>query len=491
MDKDNYIIHGDKLYQIQEGVPGMLTYPQEMAVPKISMLPPIRWQGRGMSLALWRQVLSFFAWGQKEYKSEQQVRLYFNPEEKRKREDAWAVWAPPQEGRKGMTTDEIDDHADWEAQRAQFGDPWEYFGTVHHHCSSSAFQSGTDKDDEDSVNGIHITVGYMDKPVHDLHMRVVFKGQQTTAVPLDWFELPQASLNFINQLTPDLQEKVVKHLMAGAAPEGTTFPDYWKENVLPTVHATTYNQGFQAGDQHRGYGQHYVGGAPYAGGHTSLKKTGGKTTYGYSKKAKDALKKLGEKSSGEATGGASSDVPPVNGSTEKASGASEQQHGSTSDLTGWDPDVDVTLGEYLVVLAVMRAGWTMEGITKAFQHDPRLMDDYPEFAEVMTELVIWPEQWWSTIIQFDTLDDIVLYYESAHLDETVGSGAIVDIASGFTELPEYATDAEIDAAILKEEGAILEQEAAAEEEKARRAALTKQAEDAAERAALKEEAKAV
>ena len=42
-----------------------------------------------------------------------------------------------------MTVKSNPEHSEFEAQRAQCPDIM--FGTVHHHCSSSAFQSGTDE----------------------------------------------------------------------------------------------------------------------------------------------------------------------------------------------------------------------------------------------------------------------------------------------------------------------------------------------------------
>jgi len=96
---------------------------------------------------MWHQVLSFFRWTHKEMDSESQVRLYVNIKLGR-----WGAWAFPQEARTGMSAREIATPETPEQAVARFaswgsepsGD-WLYFATVHHHCSASAFQSGTDE----------------------------------------------------------------------------------------------------------------------------------------------------------------------------------------------------------------------------------------------------------------------------------------------------------------------------------------------------------
>ena len=95
---------------------------------------------------MWHQVLSFFRWTHKEMASESQVRLYVNT-----RLGRWGAWAFPQEARTGMSareiaTPETPEHAverfaSWGSEPSA---DWLYFATVHHHCSASAFQSGTD-----------------------------------------------------------------------------------------------------------------------------------------------------------------------------------------------------------------------------------------------------------------------------------------------------------------------------------------------------------
>ena len=51
------------------------------------------------------------------------------------------------------------------------------FGTVHHHCSTSAFQSGTDEADETNREGFHFTIGNLDKEDIDIHFRWCLDNQ--------------------------------------------------------------------------------------------------------------------------------------------------------------------------------------------------------------------------------------------------------------------------------------------------------------------------
>lgn len=138
----------------------------------------IGYQGPKLTPGLWYRVLSFFRWTHKEHNSECQVRLYVNVKLGR-----WAAWAFPQQARTGMTARELpvpespekarERFASWESEPS---DDWLYFGTVHHHCSASAFQSSTDEANEWNQDGLHITVGMMDQERHDLHARFYLAG---------------------------------------------------------------------------------------------------------------------------------------------------------------------------------------------------------------------------------------------------------------------------------------------------------------------------
>ena len=138
----------------------------------------LEYAGPKFTPEMWHQVVSFFRWTHKEMHSESQVRLYVNH-----RLGRWGAWAFPQEARTGMTARELPAQETPEQARARFAswhsepsDDWLYFGTVHHHCSASAFQSSTDEQNEWNQDGLHLTVGRMDAEHHELHARLYLDG---------------------------------------------------------------------------------------------------------------------------------------------------------------------------------------------------------------------------------------------------------------------------------------------------------------------------
>ncbi|MBE0542258.1 MAG: hypothetical protein IH623_12795 [Verrucomicrobia bacterium] len=185
--------------------------------------------GPKFSPAMWQQVLAFFRWTYEEMASESQVRLYVNPQLGR-----WGAWAFPQEARTGLSAREIATpetpeqaiarFASWEAEPSA---DWFYFGTVHHHCQASAFQSGTDEANERNQDGLHLTVGRMDAERHELHARFYLAGNCFTP-----------DLNRFWAIAPDLAARVPVAMHDELArfemgePVVVTFPEAWRQNVI-------------------------------------------------------------------------------------------------------------------------------------------------------------------------------------------------------------------------------------------------------------------
>lgn len=200
--------------------------------------PTMKWVGGKIALTLWAQILSFFEWSQKTHHSEVQVRLYYNPVARK-----WGVWAFPQEPN-GMTTRELPDHPDTAPQRAQFPPPWVLLGTVHHHCTSSAFQSGVDERNETPQEGIHITVGAIGSAEYSIHGRIMVRGQvygEAGVIPWDgWFDLPEAA----KVLPVALHSRILDFYLKNPPPADTAFPEQWKANCHPpTRHVYTGSTG--------------------------------------------------------------------------------------------------------------------------------------------------------------------------------------------------------------------------------------------------------
>lgn len=211
----------------------------------------ILWTGPKIPPEVWHQVLAFFKWTYDTTKSESQVRLFVSPTLK-----TWRAYAFPQEAKTGMTANELaNDEAKKQRADLSLNPPdWFLFGTVHHHCSTSAFQSGTDKANEESQDGLHITIGRMnDDKKYDLHARFYRKG---LCFPPDmsWFYdvsavLDQCPKAFRDLLPKDLEDVTARRLMCTPAPEGTEIPQQWKDNlieikpVIPTFYSgQSFNQ---------------------------------------------------------------------------------------------------------------------------------------------------------------------------------------------------------------------------------------------------------
>lgn len=187
--------------------------------------PFLQWRGPKFTWEMWSQMLAFFEWSYQEHKSEVQVRLYLNSEAGR-----WAVWAYPQTPN-GMTTTERGDSPDYATQRAQFPDPWQLLGTVHHHCSAAAFQSSVDTQNERNQDGVHLTVGKIGSDEYDLHGRVVLRGAQYNIEWSEWFSVPENARTF----PAKLQTTVLNYFLRCPPPPGTPFPEIWKTNCVKPV----------------------------------------------------------------------------------------------------------------------------------------------------------------------------------------------------------------------------------------------------------------
>jgi len=193
------------------------------------------WRGPTLN-AIWPEVLAFFRWTNDTMRSESQVRLYVNVREQR-----WEAWAYPQKANLGMHAKELTEtdegYERTKEQRAQFPDPdWYYWGTVHHHCNSPAFQSGPDQDNERSQDGIHITVGNLGSPMYDLHVRLYVSKFKLAFSLCDFWdignELTALPRHIQRMLKDDAPNEMAKLLMCVPPPADQTFPDIWRENII-------------------------------------------------------------------------------------------------------------------------------------------------------------------------------------------------------------------------------------------------------------------
>lgn len=211
-----------------KALPGVLecTFEYEVKDSKARLL----WRGPPIPKEVWQQVLSFFSWTYKTMHSESQVRMFVNA-----KEGLWRAWAYPQEARTGMSAREIDEKESLETGTERFkvwgfepsGD-WIQFCTVHHHCNMGAFQSSTDEADERRQDGLHITVGDMDKPKHSIHARFYVDGTKwEDTLDMSWF---WDVGDQVRELLPDTAYNLVaRHQMC--QPSDVEFPKQWADNV--------------------------------------------------------------------------------------------------------------------------------------------------------------------------------------------------------------------------------------------------------------------
>lgn len=225
--------------QVDGLVKATFTYPAEN--PKANST----YEGPTINPEVWAEVLAFFKWTYDEYKSESQVRLYVNPKLKE-----WRAWAFPQEADTGMTAKEFEREETAAEAKARFeewgvaqsGD-WYYFGTAHHHCGCSAFQSGTDEANEKGQDGIHITVGNMGSKLFDIDYRFYLGGIKFDAKLTMFWDVGDA----VRAIIPaDLCTNVAKYQM-GKLADGASFPNAWKENVIKRETVSLPNTGSALG----------------------------------------------------------------------------------------------------------------------------------------------------------------------------------------------------------------------------------------------------
>lgn len=217
----------------------------------------------------WEKMLAFFRWTWETYHSESQARLYVN-----RAANTWKIWVYPQESKTGMAAREINDE-EMQRQQGLLGPEWMSFGTVHHHCNCSAFQSGTDEENEKNQDGLHVTIGSMGSKQYDIHARFYRKGRKFLDFPMTWFwevgdELDEVPEWLWGMLQGDAKrgmgDKIAKQQMTTPPGPDVAFPEEWKTNVkeIKTQNSVT------------------IGGTPYFYGGTSNGNGGGKKKRGAS-----------------------------------------------------------------------------------------------------------------------------------------------------------------------------------------------------------------
>lgn len=116
------------------------------------------------------RIIGFFRYVWKVYGTEAIVLLHWGG-----RLRGWRIDAPRQEVTIGSIT---------YAKDERFAG-YQLVGTIHAH-PGSAFHSGTDRCDEDSLDGLHVTIGHLGETIHDIASVLVVNGSRFP-VPADTY----------------------------------------------------------------------------------------------------------------------------------------------------------------------------------------------------------------------------------------------------------------------------------------------------------------
>lgn len=180
------------------------------------------WKGGLIPWTLWVEVCCFLRWTQATHHCEALMTFFYN-----KKEKTWKVW-PFSQHPVGMTIKYETTHTLYAEDRKQFGNDWMQMGSIHHHCNSAAFQSTTDKSDEEDRDGVHFTLGNMNDRKMTIDIRQVFDGVQSEPNITHWLEMP----NFAKNCGEDLMYEVFGKSVAYAGLEGASFPPEWKDRII-------------------------------------------------------------------------------------------------------------------------------------------------------------------------------------------------------------------------------------------------------------------
>jgi hypothetical protein len=164
-------------------------------------------------------------------------------------------------------------HASYEGAEKRAG--WQCAGTIHSHASMSAFHSGTDDKDEESFDGVHITIGRIPDLNPEFSCSLVIQGKRekfeiwdlvsgfpTVVAPTEWVnsvKLPPARI--FSQPFGKQAEELYDRYYAGQVSEAIYLADLKKiqkladqaaeAERLKTFSSKTSEMGFGTGKKNK------------------------------------------------------------------------------------------------------------------------------------------------------------------------------------------------------------------------------------------------
>lgn len=203
------------------------------------------WKAKPFTREVWNKIVAFMRWGTTAHNSEVQVRLFYHPD------SGWDATAKPQRANTGMTAHELPDVEDPNPEP-----PGDYRGTIHSHCDANAFQSGTDRSDEITQDGLHITIGKVRQNILSLHARCYIRGFE---IPVKWSNLfdvtdqienMQATCgHYIALIDVDkAREDLAFSSLATVDPDLPEPPPEWVANVISVSRHTSAHSDYRPGN---------------------------------------------------------------------------------------------------------------------------------------------------------------------------------------------------------------------------------------------------
>lgn len=207
-----------------------------MPVPIPRANPVLHWRGPKIDLVKsWHPALAFMS---RHLKHEVCMRLFMT-----RARDEILVFPLTQAYGTGMSVKEeiTKEEREWWAQEGLIE-----AGTVHSHCDMGAFASSTDKHDEQTRDGLHLTIGKLKSNQFDIHARMTWTipGEEregrivraacsTSQQPnlTEWFAMPSHVLEFIAQ-EPELEDSVIKYMLTKPPAKDVIYPEAWNAKLL-------------------------------------------------------------------------------------------------------------------------------------------------------------------------------------------------------------------------------------------------------------------
>ena len=189
-----------------------------------------------LSLALFRQIEAFFAAVYEAFQSEAVVVLLFNPATRQ-----WCIEVPKQKVQDNSL------HVSYEPTSVTLSEGFEPFGTIHSHAAAGAFHSSTDDSDEVCSDGLHITIGNLDKPVRSYSARWMICGHAYTVQLEDVVEspaLPPPDPAWMEKISHDI-ESPIPPFFHDDPRQGTFASDFFDDRDIPPEMSPEYEEFMQ------------------------------------------------------------------------------------------------------------------------------------------------------------------------------------------------------------------------------------------------------